>query len=113
MIEAYEFGRITVHGRSYSSDVIVYPDRVDASWWRKEGHELSPDDIGEILKAAPEVLVVGQGASGCMKVLPETGDLLREKGIELRSARTDQACTIFNDLSRQDRKVVAALHLTC
>jgi len=113
MIRSYEFGRIVIDAEEYTRDVIIYPDRVDATWWRREGHELRPEDIGEVLKASPEVLVVGQGYDGCMRILPETERLLREKGIELRSALTERACKTYNDLANKGKRVIAALHLTC
>lgn len=33
-IEDYEFGRITIDGATYTSDVIIRPEGVDDSWWR-------------------------------------------------------------------------------
>jgi len=30
-IDSYSFGRIVIDGQVYTSDVIIYPDRVDAS----------------------------------------------------------------------------------
>ena len=59
MIDSYGFGEIVVDGQRYTSDVIIYPDRVDSSWWRKEGHRLSIEDLEDIVKAKPETLIVG------------------------------------------------------
>jgi len=111
-IEKYDFGELLVDGVTYHSDVIIYPDRVDSSWWRKEGHQLQPADLQGVLAAAPEVLVVGTGYSGCMQVLRETEELLKRAGIELVAVPTEQACQRYNAL-RGKRRVVAALHLTC
>ncbi|RLI30667.1 hypothetical protein DRO48_02760, partial [Candidatus Bathyarchaeota archaeon] len=44
-IEAYGFGYIVVDGKRYTSDVIIFPDRVMDGWWRKEGHRLYVDDL--------------------------------------------------------------------
>ena len=44
-IDSYSFGQIVIDARAYASDVIIYSDRVDAAWWRKEGHRLHPEDI--------------------------------------------------------------------
>ena len=112
MIDSYSFGRISINGRSYSSDVIIYPDRVDCSWWRKEGHSLCLEDLGEVLRYEPEVLVVGQGKPGLMKVGRDLIERLSRLGIEVRSAPTAQAVRIYNELCSK-AKVVAALHLTC
>jgi len=113
MIDAYQFGKITIDGQAYRSDVIIYPDRVDADWWRKEGHKLQVADIAEILEAKPEVLVVGTGAYGVMQVTPEVIEALQAAGIELLAERTEQACQRYNELREQGKKVIAALHLTC
>ena len=56
IIEHYSFGRITVDGKTYTSDVIIYPGRVDASWWRREGHNLQAVDLTGVIKAKPEIL---------------------------------------------------------
>jgi hypothetical protein len=112
MIESYDFGRIVIDGRKFGSDVVIFPDRIDGNWWRKEGHTLSVDDVKEILEAKPEVLVVGTGYSGLMKIHPQTEQCLRSSGIELIAARTEKACKIYNEL-HNSRRVVAAFHLTC
>jgi len=112
MIESYDFGRIVINGRRFGSDLIVFPDKVDGNWRRKEGHILSVDDVKEIVDAKPEVLVVGTGYSGLMKILPQTERYVKSSGIELIAAKTEKACKIYNELSKS-RKVVAALHLTC
>ena len=43
-VEHYSFGRITIDGKTYTSDVIVIKGEV-RSWWRKEGHRVALDDI--------------------------------------------------------------------
>jgi len=112
MIESYKFGQIVIDGKQYTSDVIIFSDRVKDSWWRKEGHRLSIEDIQDILKEKPDVLVVGTGYSGLMKILPETKERLKSEGIQLIAENTRKACETYNRLSKS-RKVIAALHLTC
>ena len=112
MIESYEFGRIVIKGKRYATDVIIYPDHVEDNWWREEGHSLSPVDLWAVVQAKPEVLVVGTGRSGLMRVLPETEKCLCEQGIRLIAERTTEAVRIYNQLC-QSTRVVAALHLTC
>lgn len=114
MIDSYEFGEITVDGRAYSSDVIIYPDRVDDAWWREEGHRLCVADIGRALAAKPDVLVIGCGQAGVLKVPSETAKHIKSHGIRLVVADTRQACEDYNRLSAEaGMNVVAALHLTC
>ena len=112
MIESCEFGCIVIKGKRYATDVIIYPDHVEDNWWREEGHSLSPVDLWTVVQAKPEVLVVGTGYSGLMRVPPETEKYLREQGIRLIAERTTEAVRIYNQLC-PSTKVVAALHLTC
>ena len=112
MIDAYVFGRITIDGKRYSTDLIVFPDKVKAGWRRKEGHSLQIVDLMEVLEAKPEVLVVGTGYSGMMDVPPETIVHIESEEIELVVQNTAEACKTFNRLA-ESRTVVAALHLTC
>jgi hypothetical protein len=112
MIEHYSFGRITIDGKTYTSDVIIYPGRVDSSWWRKEGHKLQIEDLKDVIEATPQILIVGTGAYGVMQVPKETLSFLQEKGIDVRIERTDKAVELFNKL-RKGKTAIAALHLTC
>lgn len=111
-IDSYQFGLITINDKKYTSDVIIFPDSVNDSWWRKTGHELCLDDIAEVITENPEVLVVGTGASDLMKVLPEVKQVAEAQGIKLIAEATDKACHTYNQLSHS-QKVVAALHITC
>jgi len=108
-IESYSFGEIVINGKKFTNDVIIYPDRIE-KWWRKQGHELNPEDITEIIKEKPDLLVIGTGANGCMEVKDVTRKILKQNNIEFTSARTDEACRIFNGTRG---KIIAALHLTC
>ncbi len=112
IIDSYRFGRIVVNGKHYTSDVIIFPDRVNDNWWRKTSHQLHLDELSEAIAEKPEVLVVGTGASGLMEVLPEVEQRLEAQGIKLIAEPTDEACQIYNQLC-QSQRVVTALHLTC
>ncbi len=111
-VEDYSFGRIRIDGRDYTADVIILPDRVIADWWREEGHRLSMADLGEVVAAGPEVLVVGTGANGLMRVPDHTLQALEGRGIEVIVERTGSAWQTYNRRS-QRRATAAALHLTC
>ncbi len=111
-IDSYRFGRIVIDGKRYENDVIIFPDRVQSNWWREEGHRLQIEDISEILNEKPDILVIGTGAYGFMKIPDNVKNFIKEKGIELVIERTEDACEIYNKLSGKGR-VIAALHLTC
>jgi len=111
-VEHYSFGSITIDGKTYTSDVIIYPGRVDSSWWRKEGHYLQVVDLVDVINAKPEVLIIGTGYSGVMVVPKETVSHLESKGIEVHVARSEKAVEMFNKLQKE-KLVIAALQLTC
>jgi hypothetical protein len=110
-VQKYDFGSIVIDGKEYTSDVIVFPDKVRDHWWRKEGHRLDIDDLEEVLEFKPEVLVIGTGYSGVMEVPEETLRYLQMKNIEVHVAPTREAIKIFNGLG--GKRVVGAFHLTC
>jgi hypothetical protein len=112
IIDSYEFGVIVINGRRYSSDVIIYPDRIKDDWWRKEGHQLCIDDLEDVIEENPDVIVVGKGNPGLMRVLPETEEYIKSKGIKFIIQSTKEACKTYNQLS-SSQKVIALLHLTC
>lgn len=112
-IRDYAFGRIDIDGTVYTSDVIVYPEHVQAHWRRQEGHSLSVEDLADVLRDPPRVLVIGTGHDGVMQVPEATLTALRTRGIEPRVMKTGEAAAEFNRLQREAARAVAALHLTC
>lgn len=123
MIDSYEFGGMVINGKRCTSDVIVFPERIIDGWWRKEGHRLHVEDLEEIVKhkPKPEVLILGTGYYGLVKVSPAVKNTLKSQGIELIAQPTREATQTFNKLlqnnllaSKSKRKVIAgAFHITC
>jgi hypothetical protein len=111
-IDSYRFGQAVIDGTAHRKDVVILPERVIGGWRREEGHVLHPGDLGPVFGAAPEVLVVGQGTYGRMRVAKETERALQEAGIELIARPTGEAVETYNRL-RSERATAAALHLTC
>ncbi len=113
MIESYRFGKITVDGKDYYRDIVIFPDHVKENWWREEGHRLKEKDIDDVIDFQPDILVVGQGTLERMKITDQVRRLLEERNIVLIAEKTDIAKDEFNRLAGEGKKVVAALHLTC
>jgi len=113
MIESYKFGKVVINGKLYSSDVIIIGDYVKADWWRKEGHRLHIEDLRDVIDKDIEVLVIGTGYFGLMKVPEDVKRFLTEKGIEVIAQKTAEACKTFNKLKASGKNIAAALHLTC
>jgi len=111
MIDHYEFGTITIDGKRYDHDVIIFKGEI-RSWWRETSHNVSIKDIESLAKERPKTIIFGTGASGVMKVSTEAEDYLRQNGIKVLMLKTGDAVKKFNELSA-DPSVAAAIHLTC
>lgn len=112
MVDSYSFGRMVISGNLYTSDLIIFPDRINASWWRKTGHRLCLEDLQEICDENFDVLIVGTGYLGLMKVEKEIIHYAKSRGFELIIEKTKMAVAKYNALVNQ-KKAIAAFHLTC
>lgn len=114
IIDGYSFGRMTVGGKEFTSDLIIYQDgRIKSDWWREQGHNLLPEDIAMILDSGPEMLVIGTGAMGLMKVSEALFNMCERHGIEVKVSRTASAVKQFNNAKKEGKIVAACFHLTC
>jgi len=113
MIENYSFGQILINGKKYNSDLIIFKDYIYDGWWRKEGHNLCIDDIKEIINKKPDILIIGTGNFGLMKVSKKLRENIKSSGIkQVIVKKTGEACKEYNKLYK-DKNIVAAFHLTC
>ena len=113
-IDSYSFGSIQIDGKDYASDVVLLGEDVKSPWWREAGgHVYGVEDFEDVLAAAPDVVVLGTGYFGRVKVLDETLAALAEAGSEIVVERTGGAVECFNRYAGEGRDVAAALHLTC
>jgi hypothetical protein len=111
MIESYEFGRIVIDGKEYCNDVIIFPEKLRSEWWRKEGHYLQMEDLEEVFREKPKLLIIGTGHSGVMKVSPLVREFCTKQNIQLIEELTRDAVKKYNELAGPG--VIGAFHLTC
>ena len=74
---------------------------------------IQPTDIEEILEQGVEVMVLTRGMALRLHTCPETEQLLRSKGIEYHIEETSRAVELFNQLTRQGKRVGGIFHSTC
>jgi hypothetical protein len=115
LIESYEFGEMVIDGKRYTSDLIIFPERIVDGWWRKEGHKVHIEDLETILghDPKPELLVLGTGYHGLVEVQIEVRNTLKSREIGLTAQPTKKACQTFNKLLKSNKQIVGAFHLTC
>ncbi len=111
MIDSYRFGEIVIDGKRYTDHVVISGNSV-RKWRTKEGHLLCPDDLTAIIRDKPDIVIIGTGKFGEVKVPQTVLDYAKSHGIQLICQVTDEACRTYNNLAVSAR-VTAALHLTC
>lgn len=109
-IEDYSFGRIVIDGKTYKDDVILLEENVISPWWREKGHRVLEEDLDKVLEHDPEILIIGTGSSGRMKVPSE---LPKSLDFEVEWHPTKRACERYNELFQKDKKIAGGFHLTC
>ena len=103
---------MTIDQQDYSKDLILIKNRVISPWWRKEGHRLDIQDLENITLDECDILIIGTGAFGVMRVPDETKQSLSKHIEQLYIERTGKAWSHYNEL-RKNHRVCAAFHLSC
>jgi hypothetical protein len=105
---------MTIDGRTFHSDLIIYPDgRVEDNWWRQRGHVLAVDDIASLADTVPAVIVAGTGTNGRMRPDPGLQPFLADRGIALIAEANARAVQIYNQKLTAGIRVGGCFHLTC
>ena len=114
MIEHYATGSyMTVDGKNYHQDLKIIRGQVKGNWWRKQGHRLDTEDISDIISAKPEMLVIGTGYAGNMRILESVRSALEEHNVGVVAEETAKAVSVFNRFAGEGKDVAGAFHLTC
>jgi len=112
MIDSYTFGSFVVDGKKFDSNVSIINGVAKQARYLYD-HLLLESDFDKLIAAKPEIIIIGTGASGVVRVQEEIKELIESNGIKLVIERTGEACEIFNDLVKKGKKVCAFLHNTC
>jgi len=112
-IEKCSFGILVIDGKTYSDDLIILPDgKILKPWRRKRGHQLTMDDLSDLVDSSPELIVAGTGISGNMKPDPNLVKDLSRLAIGLIAEPNNKAIEVFNNMG-PEKRVGACFHLTC
>jgi uncharacterized protein len=99
---------IRIGETEYRQNLIVTPDSIVTGWAPSGFAALTADDFASLLKYAPEVVLLGTGASQRFPH-PRLTTALAQARIGVEAMDTRAACRTFNILVAEDRRVVAAL----
>lgn len=83
-INKFKFGSITIDGRMYDHDVLIYPDRHieerEGSRGMFGSHDIREEEIEQICKDRPDLLIIGTGADGKASLSFDGGHGARIRG---------------------------------
>jgi hypothetical protein len=120
MFQETKFGMVKFADKTYNYDIMVHQDgtvnRRDKNISKKKkgsSHIIAAEEVKIITDENPEILVVGSGQSGRLKVEDDARDLLSSKDIELIILPTKQAIIKYNELKNQNRRITGIIHVTC
>ncbi len=103
-------GKLLYKGKLSRSDTIVYSNRMDTKWWIKSRSRIEPEDLADVLKAKPEVVVVGLGFTMPIAISDAAVNALNEQGIEVHVEKSERAAEPFNQFAAK-KEIVGLFHL--
>jgi polyphosphate kinase 2 (PPK2 family) len=112
MVDEFEYGAIEIDRQTYKSDVMILPDGSVKTWQHDDEHTLHLKDLKGIIKAKPEVLVIGLGTIGNVVLEAKAEQKLQDEAVEVMAFKTDKACETYNAIRGQQR-VAAIFHVDC
>lgn len=122
-IEDTNFGSITIDGKKYTHDIVIYPDHVEKrkKWITKQkhgtSHKFTQEEMSEYINNVDseeiKVVVVGTGQYGKLKLLNETREYLKEKEIEVIELKTPEAIKYFEKRAETRKQKIGIFHVTC
>jgi hypothetical protein len=113
MITEFSFGRIVANGQTFNNDIKIVQGIPVPDWWRKSGHSVEIEDVQDVLDADPEILIIGKGQPGYMRITDSLRRHLQKNDIKLIEEPTSDAVKTFNRLLGEGKRVSGGFHVGC
>lgn len=116
--DSTKFGSVTVNGQEYKDILVIGGEIIprDLDMLHREygtGHVVSPEELDQLLSGGPDVLVIGTGQYGALKIEEDVREKIKKAGASLVLTTTPQAIREYNRLAGEEKKVNALIHVTC
>lgn len=116
-IDAVAFGSVTVEGETFENDLHIRANgkvrRRKKKWARRDygtSHIIGPRELKRALRGDPELLIIGAGFDGMVRLADEGRELLDKRGVAWRLLPTPEAVEAWN--AAEERRALI-LHVTC
>jgi glucokinase len=111
------FGEVVVGEKTFTRDVCITVDgnvkKRKKRLAREEyhtAHTLGPKELEKLCKGGPEILFVGTGESGSLKVSEEALRFLSQRSIQCKALPTPEVADAYN---KNNKRKAAVIHVTC
>lgn len=116
-IDGTEFGSITIEGKTFEHDVLIWPDGKVRKRKKKlskavygTSHIISLDEARHVYQEGADWLIVGTGQSGLVELSEEAADYFRRHECRVRLLPTPAAIDAWNSA---EGNVIGLFHVTC
>lgn len=116
-IDGTEFGSITIDGETYPHDVLI---RLSGEVRKRKkklskkyygtSHIVSLEEAEFVYEKGSDLLIVGTGQNGNLRLSPEAAAFFADKGCKVLAEPTPRAIVTFN---RTKGDKAALFHVTC
>ncbi|MFH0892382.1 MAG: MTH938/NDUFAF3 family protein [Candidatus Falkowbacteria bacterium] len=106
MIDGYVFGTISINGDTFNNDVEARWSGDVLKWKRKDSHSISLSDLEPALGQSPEVIYLGTGYDGTVRINEGMAEELKKKNIELIANKTNLITQEFNVAVYSKKKAI-------
>ena len=76
-------------------------------------HKIKKEEIEELIQGQPEIIIVGTGTNDAAKIAPDIKSWAKQKHLVLLVQPSYDAVAMLNELTAQEKKVAALIHITC
>ena len=116
-IDELTFGSIVVTDKKYRRDVLIFADgtvkKQKGGFLMFGSHEIKKRELEELSQGQPETMIVGTGTDGVAHVAPEAESWAKGENLSLMVQPSYDAVAKVNELTEQEKKVAALIHITC
>ena len=117
-ISKIKWGKIEIAEKKYH-DILVYGDTVEERDYPKlkeyfdTSHEIGKWEVEKLFSNDPEVIIIGTGWFGIVKIPDGMKEEAEKKGIKLKILKSNKAVSEYNKLIDSNKAVNALIHSTC
>lgn len=118
LFDSFRFGEVVIGGKSYG-DLLVVGEKIEERDDLRLERELGTDhligdwEVTRLLSGHPEIVLIGTGTVGVLKVEEGVREKIKNAGAKLVVLPTPLAIREYNTLVGQGKRVNALIHSTC